>query len=326
MQGKEASEQQAKMKCSAGVDVSKDKLDAHIWPSGERLQVANTADGIEQLKLWLARFDPGIVVIEATGKWHRELWRCLFQSQFPVAMVDPFKVRMFAKALGVLAKSDPLDASVLARFGYMINPVIRQPPSQVIEELAELVAGRNAAVAEQTGLKNQLSAAKVAVFSEQLRQRIARLSQDINELDKEIAARIVADPELTRRHKILMSIPAIGPVVAATLLTGLAELGTLTDKQIAMLAGLAPIADQSGTHDGKRVIWGGRPSVRRMLYLSAVVAARCNPTLSNFYKRLRAEGKAAKVALIAVARKLVILANTLIAENRTWLKNPPQHA
>jgi transposase len=290
------------------------------------LRVPNTPEGIDELKLWLQRFNLSVVVIEATGKWHRGLWRSLFQSNFPVAMIDPFKVRMFAKALGILAKSDPLDASVLARYGYMINPAVRQPPPQALEELAELVTGRDAAVAEQTGLKNQLSAAMVEKFREQLRQRIARLGRDIAELEEEIKARIAADPELTRRYKILNSIPSIGPKVAATLLANLAELGSLTDKQIAMLAGLAPIADQSGKHDGKRVIWGGRASVRRMLYLSAVVATRFNPALSNFYKRLRANGSAAKVALIAVARKLVILANTLIAQNRTWQKNPPLNA
>lgn len=326
MQGKEASEQDAGTKSSAGIDVSKDTLDAHVWPCGDKLHVANTPEGIRKLKRWLQRYDLSVIVIEATGKWHRLLWRSLFQSHFPAALIDPFKARMFAKAIGILAKSDPLDASVLARYGACLKPPVRQPAPQAIEELAELVTGRDAAVAEQTGLKNQLSAATVECFRQQLRQRIARLDLDIAELDAEIKARIAADPELTRRYTILNSIPSIGPRVAATLLANLAELGSLTDKQIAMLAGLAPIADQSGQHDGKRVIWGGRAAVRRMLYLSAVVAVRHNPSLSTFYKRLRANGRVAKVALIAVARKLVVLANTLIAENRPWQTIPPNHA
>ena len=159
MQGKEASEQEAKVKSSVGIDVSKDRLDVCVLPSGERRAVANTREGIRQLKRWLRRFDLALVVIEATGKWHRQLWRSLFASAIPVAMIDPFRVRMFAKAQGIFAKTDRLDAAVLARFAAIMTPAIRPPPPEVLEELAELVAGRDAAVAEQTGLKNQLSAA-----------------------------------------------------------------------------------------------------------------------------------------------------------------------
>ena len=326
MQGKEASEQEANVKSSAGVDVSKDWLDAHVWPSDKRLRVANTPEGIRKLKRWLQRFELLVVVIEATGKWHRLLWRSLFQSNVPVAMIDPYKARMFAKALGIAAKTDRIDASVLARYGYMVRPAVRPPQPQVVEQLAELVTGRDTAVAEQTRLKNQLSAATVEFFRKQLRQRLARLDKDIAELEEEILARIMADPELSRRYEILDSIPGIGPTVAATLVVRLGELGSLPDKQITMLAGLAPIADKSGKHDGKRVIWGGRAALRRMLYLAAVSASQWNPTLKPFYRRLRESGKEAKVAFIAVARKLVILANTLIAEDRIWQKIPPQNA
>src|SRR5436190_14417480 len=158
----------------------------------------------------------------------------------------------------------------------------------------------------------------------QLGRRIARLAKDIAALEREILARIAADEGLARRYAILTSIPSIGPTVAATLIARLAELGSLTDKQIAMLAGLAPVADQSGRHEGRRVIFGGRGRVRRMLYLAAVVAMRCNPQMAEFYKRMRANGLAPKAALIAVARKLVLLANKLIANDRTWQKIAPQ--
>jgi hypothetical protein len=161
MQGKEASEQETKVKSSVGIDVSKDWLDVHILPCGKRLRMANTADGIRRLKRCLMRFDLGLVVCEATGKWHRLLWRSLFASAIPVAMIDPFKARMFAKAQGIFAKTDRLDAAVLARFAAIMTPAIRPPPPQAVEELAELAAAREAAVAEQTGLKNQLSAANV---------------------------------------------------------------------------------------------------------------------------------------------------------------------
>jgi transposase len=326
MQGKEASEQEANVKSSAGVDVSKDWLDAHVSPCDKRLRVANTPAGIRKLKRWLQRFALSIVIIEATGKWHRLLWRSLFQSNIPVAVIDPYKARMFAKALGVLAKTDQIDASVLSRYGFMVRPAVRSPQPQVVEELAELITGRDTAVVEQTRLQNQLSAATVEFFRKQLRQRLARLEKNIAELEREIVARIAADPELARRYEIVISIPGIGPVVAATLVVRLGELGGLPDKEITMLAGLAPIAEQSGKHDGKRVIWGGRAAVRRMLYLAAVSAKQWNPSLKPFYDRLIQNGKETKVALIAVARKLVILANTLIAEDRIWQKIPPQNA
>jgi transposase len=323
MQGKEASEQETKVKSSVGIDTSKDRLEAHVLPSGQTLSVANTREGIGQLKRWLSRLQMGLVVLEATGKWHRLVWRSLHASGIPVAMIDPYKARMFAKAQGILAKTDRLDAAVLAKFAAVMTPAVRPPPPQVLEELAELVAGRDAAVAEQTALKNQLVAAQVSFLRRQLQRRIDRLDKDVKQLEREIHARLKADPGLERRYEILLSVPGIGKTVAATLIARLAELGSLTDKQITMLAGLAPIADQSGKHQGKRVVFGGRGSVRRMLYLSAVSAIRCNPQMRAFYKRLREAGKSAKLALVAVARKLVLLANVLIANDRIWTPCPP---
>jgi transposase len=326
MQGKEASEQETKVKSSVGIDVSKDRLEVHVLPSGQTLSTANTAEGIRQLKRWLSRLQVDLVVIEATGKWHRLVWRSLYASGVAVAMADPFKARNFAKAQGILAKTDRLDAQVLAKFAALMAPAVRPPPPQLLEELAELVAGRDAAVAEQTALRNQLVAAQVSMLHRQLQKRIDRLDKDIKELEREIQARIKADAGLERRYTILLSVPGIGKTVAATLIARLAELGSLTDKQITMLAGLAPIADQSGKHQGKRVVFGGRGSVRRMLYLSAVSAIRCNPQLRAFYKRLREAGKSAKLALVAVARKLVLLANVLIANDRVWMTVPPARA
>ncbi len=326
MQGKEASEQETTTKFSVGIDVSKDRLDIHVLPSNERRALANSRDGIRLLKRWLQRFDLNLVVVEATGKWHRQVWRSLSTAGIPIAMIDPFKARMFAKASGILAKTDRIDAAVLARFAAVMEPAIRPPPPQAMEELAELVAARDAAVAEQTGLKNQLSAANVLFLRRQLTKRIERLVKDIKTIESEIIARIKSDEGLAHRYQILTSIPGIGPAAATTLIASLAELGGLTRRQAALLAGLAPIADQSGRYEGKRVIWGGRTRVRRMLYLAALSAARYNPPLRAFYQRLRDRGKSAKLALIAVARKLVVLANTLITENRTWKTNPPIRA
>jgi transposase len=326
MQGKEASEQETKAESSVGIDISKCWLDAHVIPADERVRVPNNCVGIRMLKRWLSRFNVGLVVIEATGKWHRLLHRSLVASSIPSAVIDPFRVRMFAKAQGILAKTDQLDARVLAQFAAIMAPPVRPPAPQALAELAELVVARISAVEAQTALKNQRSAAESAFLKRQLERRIVRADNDIVALEREIFKRIKADEGLARRYAILTSIPGFGFVVAATLIACLAELGSITAKQIGMLAGLAPIADQSGKRDGIRVIWGGRASVRRILYLAAVSAARCHADMKAFYQRLTSNGKAPKAAVIAVARKLVILANTLINEDRTWQPRPPKHA
>lgn len=326
MQGKEPSEQEPGVKSTAGIDVSKSWLDAHVLPAGESLRVPNTPDGIRKLKRWLLTFDPALVVVEATGKWHRPLRRSLHASGLAVAVVDPFRVRMFAKAQGILAKTDRLDARVLAQFAAVMTPAVRPPAPEAMEELAELVNARASAVVEETALKNQMSTARSRFLRRQFRQRIASLAKAIAALEREILARIEADQALARRYAILISIPGVGFVAAATLIAGLAELGTCNAKQASMLAGLAPIADESGERQGVRVVWGGRARIRRTLYLAALSAARFNDDMNAFYRRLIANGKPAKLAIVAVARKLVILANTLISQDRTWVPYPPKHA
>jgi transposase len=326
MQGKEASEQETKIKSSVGIDVSKCWLDVHVLPTNERLRAANDRTGIRQLKRWLSPHAIALVAIEATGKWHRLVHRSLIASAIPVAIVDPFRVRMFAKAQGILAKTDQLDARMLALFATVMNPATRNPAPQTIAELAELVVARASAVDAQTALKNQLSAAECKFLKQQFARRIETTGKDIAALDREILKRIKADDCLARRYAVLTSIPSFGFVVAATLIACLAEIGSTTAKQIAMLAGLAPIADQSGERDGIRVIWGGRPAVRRMLYLAALSAIRFNADIKTFYRRLVGSGKPRKVALIAAARKLVVLANTLVGQDRHWSPCSPNHA
>jgi transposase len=322
MQGKELSEQATVGKSSVGIDVSKGWLDIHVLPSAETLRVPNTPEGVRKLKRWLARFEVSMVVVEATGKWHRPVHRSLAAGGIAVAVTDPFRARAFANAKGILAKTDRIDARVLALFAALMNPDIRPPAPHALEELAELIAARDSAVAEQTAIKNQLAAASGSFLKRQLERRCARIAKDIDALAREIERRIAADEGLARRYVILTSIPSIGPAIAATLIACLAELGVCSRKQIALLAGLAPIAHQSGKREGVRVVWGGRPALRRALYLAALSAAVHNPAMKAFYQRLIAKAKAAKAALIAVARKLVVLANTLIAENRTWQPSP----
>lgn len=323
MQGKEVPGPKAEPDSSVGVDVGKSWLDAHVLPAGESLRVDNTSEGIRKLKRWLGRFRVELVALEATGKWHRALHRSLHAAGIPVAVTDPFRVRMFAKAQGILAKTDRLDARVLAMFAAMMDPRVRPPAPQAHEALQELVRGRASAVAERTALRNQRAAAHTAFLRDQLAGRIARLETDLAGLEAEIARRIAADPALARRYRILVSIPGLGPVVAATMIACLPELGAASAKQIALLGGLAPVPDDSGERQGYRRIKGGRPIVRNALYLAALAAARHNASLATFYRRLRDRGKAAKLALVAVARKLLLLANALIFDNRQWTTLPP---
>jgi transposase len=325
MQGKEASEQET-LKCTAGIDASKNGLDACVLPASQCLRVANTAEGIRQLKRWLLRFGPQLVAIEATGKWHRAVCRSLTAAGIAVAVTDPYRVRMFAKAQGILAKTDRLDAKVLAMFAAMMSPACREAVGQTIEALQELVTARDSGVAEETSLKNQLAAAEGPFLKRQLKRRIDQLAAHLRALETECLRLIKADPELSRRFAILTSIPSFGPIVATTLIAQLSELGSLTNKEIGALAGLAPVADDSGERQGVRVVWGGRSSPRRILYLAALTAAQRNHDMKAFYRRLRAAGKSPKAALIAVARKLAVLANVLIAQDRRWQSTAPQHA
>jgi transposase len=325
MQGKEASEQETQ-KCTAGIDVSKDWLDAHVLPSSESLRVANHREGIRQLKRWLLRRKVELIAVEATGKWHREVYRSLSASKLAVAVIDPYRVRMFAKAQGILAKTDRLDAKVLAMFAAMMSPSCRPPTPQALEAMQELVTARASAVDEAVALKNQLAAATVPFLKRQLDRRIKQLGTHIEALEKECIRQINADEGLARRFVVLTSIPGFGDVVAITLIACLAELGSLSHKQVGALGGLAPVADDSGQRQGNRVIWGGRAAVRRILYLAAVSARTCNADMKAFYQRLIANGKKPKAALIAVARKLLVLANILISQNRYWQPAAPQSA
>lgn len=326
MQGQEATEVSSGQKSNIGIDVSKDWLDVHVLPQGQWFRLPNDAHGHRQLKRRIAGLEIACVALEPTGKWHRALCRSLLAAGIPVRVADPLRVRLFAKAIGLLAKTDRVDAAVLAAWAATLAGERRPLPSQAVEALAELVTARDSAVAELVRLKNQDHAACDRFLKRQLARRIKALTKAIDDLDAEIQRRIAAEPELARRHAILCSIPGIGPVTAALTIAKLPELGTLTDKQIAMLAGLAPIANQSGLRDAKRHVHGGRPCLTQGFFIASLSATRFNPALKAFYGRLRAASKPAKCALIAVARKLLVLANTLVNQNRMWLPSAPKPA
>lgn len=326
MQGKDLSEPEPQSQSYVGIDVCESWLDVHILPAGDAFRLANTAQGHARLIRRLKTVAVALVAIEATGKWHRPVHRALHAGGYGVAIVNPLRARLFAEAIGLLAKTDQLDARMLALFAANLAPAAKPPTPALVETLQELVQARDSAVGEQTALKNQRASAQAPFLRRHLEQRICRIAADIQALERETLSLVQAEPALARRYAILLSVPGIGPVVAATLLARLTELGQIADKPIAMLAGLAPLADQSGKREGERLIRGGRGAVRAALYLAAVTAARCNPDMKTFYQRLIAAGKAPKSALIAVARKLLLLANTLVSQNRSWQPTPPHCA
>lgn len=326
MQVQIASKQRTKSQCTAGIDVSQEWLDVHILPAGTNLRVANTPVGIGKLKRTFRDHNVCLVIVEPTGRWHRLVQRSLHASGLTVALVNPYQVRSFARACLQFAKNDKLDAKILAMFGAALDPVARPPAPEIMEELGELVQGRASAIDERTVLENQQHAATIKFLKAQLKRRIARLQECIDALDNEIDRLVRSIPALARRFEILTSIPGVGKATATTFIAGLSELGAVSSKAIARLVGLAPLDWESGKQQGRRMIFGGRADVRRMAYMAAVSASLHNPPLKAFYDRLRSAGKAYKQTAVAVARKLVILANTLIAEDRLWLAKSPNAA
>jgi len=324
MQGKVSSEQNVSTDpVYAGIDVCKDWLDIHVHPLGRDQRFSNDACGIRQMKRFLVRLKPACVVLEATGKYHRPAHRSLYADGFAVAIVDPYRARMFAKSLGYLAKTDRLDAKLLAIMGEALKPGISLPPGPELVALQEFVATRSAAVAELNMVANRIKSTQTAALRAELSRHARSIEKHIANLDKEIASRIAANPDLARKAEILTSIPGVGPVTAHALIAGMNELGSCTGKQAAMLAGLAPVANDSGARTGNRSIRAGRPAPRRALYMAALSASRYNPALAAFAKTLKAAGKPAKVILVAVMRKLLVLANTLLTQNRLWTPIAP---
>lgn len=303
-----------------GIDISKTTLDCHAWPADEARQFANTAAGRKALAAWLEQWTITRIAYEATGLYHRPLEQAL--AHLPCVQLNPQRARRFAQATGTLAKTDRIDASLLARMADTLQPPVRAAPSATQRQLAELVNARDALVRDRTALKNREKNLTVALLKRQCRQRLEQIARHLKALEAEIDALIKADEAMARKQAILASIAGLGTVTANLLLAAMPELGTMESKQAAALAGLAPITRQSGQWRGKSFIQGGRATVRRALYMPALVAARFNPDLKEKYNQLINAGKPAKVAIAAVMRKLIVLANVLLKENRMWTKNP----
>jgi transposase len=300
-----------------GLDIAKDHIDVGTWPEKRTWQVPNTTDGIAQLLAELKELAPERIVLEPSGGYEQEVLATLLAAGLPTSRVNARQVRDFAKATGQLAKTDRLDALILARFGQAVQPPLTQLPDAAATELRALLQRRTQLVAMTTAEKNRLGTAD-PVIQEFIRALITAVERQRQEVDRQVRERLKACPVWQQKDRILQSVQGIGDVTSLTLLAALPELGTYSHKQIAALVGLAPLARDSGTQRGKRTIWGGRAKVRCGLYMAAVSARRHNPVIRAFYDRLIAKGKPAKVALTACMHKLLVICNALLRDGTTW--------
>lgn len=300
-----------------GIDVSKARLDVSIRPTGKRDSVVNDKVGIKALVKRLEEIRPTLIVMEATGSMERQVSAALGGAGLPVVVVNPRQVRDFAKATGQLAKTDSIDALVLARFAEAVRPAVRPLPDEVTLELRALTSRRRQITEMIVAERNRIANASQAV-RKRIDAHIRWLDAELKRADKDLDQSIRQSPIWRENEDLLRSVPSIGPVVSRTLLAELAELGKLNRKQIAALVGIAPLNRDSGTFRGRRGIWGGRATVRAALYMAALVASRRNAVIRAFYKRLRDAGKAPKVALVACMRKLLTILNAMIKHKTRW--------
>lgn len=306
-----------------GIDVSKDWLDAHRWPDGAGGRFANNRKGHKTLIRWIGQAPVARVVFEPTGAYHRELARALAEAGLPAAAVNPWQARRFAEATGKRAKTDRIDAATLARLGALLEPEARALPSPGVEALRELRLARAALIRDRTAARNRAPHLTLALVRRQNARRLAAIERDLLAANQAIAALVERDPRLSRAAAILVSIPGISAVTAAAVLAEMPELGSLEPAAAASLGGLAPMTRQSGNWHGRAAIRGGRAGLRRALYMAALTASRFNPDLTAIFNRLVAAGKAPKLALTAVMRKLLLLANALLRDDREWSPEAP---
>jgi transposase len=302
----------------AGIDVGKNQLDISVYPPGMSMRIANDVKGIRPAIRELTRYNIRLVALEATGKYHNLVHAMLHEAGIDVAVVNPFRSRQFADSMGRLAKTDTIDAEVLARFAQRMQPAPTAPPDPMSQELHELHIARRQVSDEVADLKRPLQTSDHALAKRQIKARIMIGERHKRALEAEIRALIDASREMKEKFEILTSIPNLGNMTAAILLADLTELGSANAKQIAALAGVAPMNWDSGLKAGNRMIRGGRKCVRNALYMCAVGSIRRSDPFGALYRRLIARGKNPKVALTAVMRKMIITANTLITENRKW--------
>jgi transposase len=301
-----------------GIDVAKDRLDVHVRPNGEAFAVARDGEGLAALTERLRAMAPRLVVLEATGGFETVAAAAVAGVGLPLAVVNPRQIRSFAKALGRLAKTDALDAEVIAMFAEAIHPEPRPLPSEEAQALGEMVARRRQLIemiVAETSRRRHLTQRRLV---KGIDRHLQALQKELTELENDIDDEIRGSPAWREKEDLLTSVPGVANKTARTLIADLPELGALTRRKIAALVGYAPMNRDSGTMRGKRHITGGRRSVRCALYMAALTATRCNPAIAAFYSRLRAAGKPAKLALAAAAHKLLTILNAMLRDKSTW--------
>ena len=307
----------------AGIDVGKWQLHVHILPVDEAKTFVSDEDGVKELSDWLRCHNVDLVVLEPTGRHHRLAHNCMTADGLAVTLVNPHRSRQFAKATGKLAKTDSVDARLLAELGQVLAPEVVDPSAPEQMELRDLIMVRSKITEHKAALKIMSHDCRHVEATRLLDSTIADLDQRLLELETAIQAYIKSSAELTRRDRILRSIPGIGPITSAMLCATMPELGAVGPRKAASLCGLAPFNDDSGKRSGPRRIKRGRFTPRRTLYMAATTAIQRNPDMKRTYERLVAKGKEHKVALVAVMRKLVVLTDALLRADRTWTASPP---
>lgn len=301
-----------------GIDVSKDRLDVHVLPSGQTFAVARDGKGLNELVEQLGSLRPRLIAVEATGGFETIVAAAIAGAHLPLAVVNPAQVRHFAQAVGKRAKTDPIDAAVIARFAEAVKPEPRELPDEAARLLSELV-GRRAQVIEMLVAERQREKRASAVrVRKSLARHIAALQKELPEIDRDIDTMVRGSPVWREKEDLLISFPGVAHTIARSVLAELPELGRLSRRQIASLVGLAPFTRQSGQWKGKSMIAGGRPLARAAVFMAAFSAIRCNPVLRQFYQGLLSRGKPKMVALIAVARKVLTILNAMLRDKNPW--------
>lgn len=306
------------MEVFVGIDVSKDRLDVHVEPSGEAFIVANDVEGVAALIARLKGLSPEVVALEATGGFETVAAGQMAAADLAVVVINPAQVRAFANAVGQRAKTDPIDAAVIARFVQAVRPVVRPLADEETRLLADFVARRRQILQMLGAEKQRLGRAVAPALKKSLQRLIRALQKELDQVDGDIDQAVRSSPVWRRKEYLLQSVPGVGKVVARTLLAEMPELGHLDRRQAAALAGLAPFTRQSGKWRGKSFIGQGRTSVRSALFMASLSAARHNPALRDFHQRLIAAGKPKMVALVAVARKLLTTLNAILRDEKPW--------
>lgn len=305
-----------------GIDVAKASLDVAVRPNSESFTTSNDDKGIERIIAHMRELQPTLIVMEATGGLEMPLVGALITNHLPVAVINPRRARDFAKACGRLAKTDKIDAQVLADFAEKMRPQPRPIPDAQTQELDALLTRRRQIVDMTTAEKNRLGTAPITV-KKRITSHIDWLNQELAELNEDLGNAIKRSPVWREKDAILQSTPGVGPVLSLTLVAELPELGTLDRRDIAALVGVAPFNCDTGKMHGKRTIWGGRAEVRSVLYMSTLIATRRNPVVKEFYQRLLAAGKIKKVAIVACMRKLLVILNAMVKNSTYWKHSVP---